>query len=454
MRVKKYLVETMPEAMSLIRQELGKDAVIVSTKQVKTGGFAGMFRKSMIEVTAAVDENASPRKEPAKAGSAVKPVVPSTVARNVYAQRAQAEPTAASSSPLAKPAHNAQAIPSSLPHEEVEAIQERLAATQRELFKPSTEQLDTMYQAAAAEPSVVGKKTIIERTQADESIHQEIMEMKRMVQTMMRQSEKDAWPEDVKSAQLHLEEQGVNRELAHRLVQQAWSKSSQIGQQLDPTISFKHQLKLELRQLFDGHVDNTMSLDTKIVYLVGPTGVGKTTTIAKLAAEQLFKHRRKVGFITSDTYRIAAVEQLRTYASILNAPIEVVTSPNDIQRAKNQLNECDLILVDTAGRNYKNELYVNELYSMIKPSADAETFLVLSLTMKSSDMFGILERFKHQSVQRIVFTKADETDTYGVMANLADQTSIPFSYVTFGQNVPDDVKPFHANEWADKLLGE
>ena len=452
MRVKKYLVETMPEAMSLIRQELGKDAVIVSTKQVKTGGLAGMFRKRMIEVTAAVDENASSRKEPAKAGSAVKPVVPSTVARNVYAQRTQAEPTAASSSPLVKPAFNGQAAPSSLPREEV--IQDRREDTQREMFKPSTEHLDTMYQSAATEPSVVRKKTMMESTHADESIHQEIMEMKQMVQMMMRQSEKEAWPEEVKSTQVRLEEQGVNRELTHRLVQQAWSKFSQIGQQLDPMISFKHQLKLELRQLFDGHVNNTLSMDTKIVYLVGPTGVGKTTTIAKLAAEQLFKHHRKVGFITSDTYRIAAVEQLRTYASILNAPIEVVTSPNDLQRAKNQLNECDLILVDTAGRNYKNELYVNELYSMIKPSADAETFLVLSLTMKSTDMFGILERFKHQSVQRIVFTKADETDTYGVMANLADQTSIPFSYVTFGQNVPDDVKPFHANEWADKLLGE
>lgn len=452
MRVKKYLVETMPEAMSLIRQELGKDAVIVSTKQVKTGGFAGMFRKRMIEVTAAVDENASSRKEPAKAGSAVKPVVPPTIARNMYAQRSYSESAVQAKESSQQPSPHTQKANVPFAHKEDEYV--KPAVPQYEQSQHNSMTTQNLFQAAAKEPVAAEVKSISKASMVDTSIHQEIIEMKAMVQSMMRQSEKEAWPEGVNSTLLHLEEQGVDRDLAYRLTQQAWSSSSQIGQQIDPIISYKHQLKQELKELFEGHVNNTLTMETKIVYLVGPTGVGKTTTIAKLAAEQMFKHRRKVGFITSDTYRIAAVEQLRTYASILNAPIEVVTSPNDLNRAMNQLDECDLILVDTAGRNYKNELYVNELYSMIKPSPSAEIFLVLSLTMKSSDIFSILERFQHQNVQRIVFTKADETDSYGVMANLADQTSIPFSYVTYGQNVPDDIKPFQSDEWADKLLGE
>lgn len=431
MRVKKYLVETMPEAMSLIRQELGKDAVIVSTKQVKTGGFAGLFRKQMIEVTAAVDENGSPRKEPAQAGSAVTPVVPPAKARNMYTQRSHSEQTAISQ----------------------DAPQQPTIAVHSD-NTPKMSKKDDSVKTAVKESLAGNRSELPTSSDTDRGIHQEIMEMKAMVQSMMRKTEKEAWPEGVNTTLLHLEEQGVDRDLAHRLIQQAWSRTQQVGQQFDPVITFKHQLKQGIKELFDGHVNNTISMETKIVYLVGPTGVGKTTTIAKLAAEQIFKHRRKVGFITSDTYRIAAVEQLRTYASILNAPIEVVTSPNDLTRAITQLNDCDLILVDTAGRNYKNELYVNELYSMIKPSSDAETFIVLSLTMKSSDIFSILERFRHQSVQRIVFTKADETDSYGVMANLADRVAIPFSYVTYGQNVPDDIKPFQSNEWADKLIGE
>ncbi|MGZ9584620.1 flagellar biosynthesis protein FlhF [Paenibacillus marinisediminis] len=446
MRVKKYLVETMPEAMSLIRQELGKDAVIVSTKEVKTGGFAGMFRKRMIEVTAAVDHTATKRQESEKPTPAARPAVPASLARNVYSShtsRDAASQTAAAAERGVeldeRPVRQVAPPQEDLPVDNLKPVNTVRQETVNAFEISSTARSNARHEAADV--------------QSNQDIREELKEMKAMVLAIMHKSERDAWPEFVKSMEQQLLKQGVFSDLAHRFVHEAWTGISSSSNAISTEIAFKQQLKDVLKRHLAGHAKGEISNETNVIYLAGPTGVGKTTTIAKLAADQMFKNRRKVGFITSDTFRIAAVEQLRTYASILNAPLEVVTSPNDLQRALRELQDCDLVLMDTAGRNYRNELYVNELFSMIKPLAGSETFLVLSLTMKTEDMLSILERFKHQSIQRIVFTKSDETDSYGVLLNVADRTGIPFSYVTYGQNVPDDIKSFAPDEWIDKLLG-
>ena len=182
--------------------------------------------------------------------------------------------------------------------------------------------------------------------------------------------------------------------------------------------------------------------------------MGKTTTIAKLAAEQMFKHHRKVGFITSDTYRISAVEQLRTYASILNVPLEVVQSPGDTQRAISRLQDCDLIFMDTAGRNYRNELLVSELQNLLAPVENSETFLVMSMTSKSADMFEITEHFSKYGLDKIIFTKMDETGTCGPMINLLHHFPLKLAYVTNGQNVPDDLLKPDPASLTKQLLGE
>jgi flagellar biosynthesis protein FlhF len=194
-----------------------------------------------------------------------------------------------------------------------------------------------------------------------------------------------------------------------------------------------------LLETIKSDVFKNIGADTKVVHFVGPTGVGKTTTIAKLAAEQVLKHHRKVGFITSDTYRIAAVEQLKTYATILNIPLEVVFSPQDLNKAFQQLKDRDVIFMDTAGRNFRNEMYVSELHALMQSKGKSETFLVLSLTTKYKDMKAITDNFSKFNLDKVLFTKMDETDSYGSIVNLLHDFPLKLSYVTNGQNVPDDI---------------
>lgn len=171
-------------------------------------------------------------------------------------------------------------------------------------------------------------------------------------------------------------------------------------------------------------------------------------------AEQMFKKQRKVGFITSDTYRISAVEQLRTYASILNVPLEVVQSPGDTQRAISRLENCDLIFMDTAGRNYRNELLVSELQSLLAPVENSETFLVMSMTSKSADMVQITEHFSKYGLDKVIFTKMDETGRRGPLFNLLHRFPLKLAYVANGQNVPDDLLKPDADSLSKQLLGE
>jgi flagellar biosynthesis protein FlhF len=213
-------------------------------------------------------------------------------------------------------------------------------------------------------------------------------------------------------------------------------------------------VQLEISQFLEKRIDAGILPTTRIVYVAGPTGVGKTTTIAKLAAEQMFNKQRKVGFITSDTYRISAVEQLRTYASILNVPLEVVQSPGDTQRAISRLEECDLIFMDTAGRNYRNELLVSELQSLLAPVENSETFLVMSMTSKSADMVQITEHFSKYGLDKVIFTKMDETGSCGPMFNLLHRFPLKLAYVANGQNVPDDLLKPDADSLTKQLLGE
>jgi flagellar biosynthesis protein FlhF len=189
-----------------------------------------------------------------------------------------------------------------------------------------------------------------------------------------------------------------------------------------------------------------------VMALVGPTGVGKTTTIAKLAATFKLRHAKKVGLITADTYRIAAVEQLRTYAEIIGLPLKVVNTPAEVASAVDSLHDCDVVLLDTAGRSQHDKNRLNELGEIVAAASPHEIHLVLSSTVAEGVMRRTADRFAALNPSRIIFTKLDEAVAFGCLANIAAATRLPISFVTTGQEVPDQIELADAPRLARLVL--
>ena len=193
---------------------------------------------------------------------------------------------------------------------------------------------------------------------------------------------------------------------------------------------------------------------TKIAAFVGPTGVGKTTTLAKLAALYTLDKKRKVALVTIDTYRIAAVEQLKVYARIMGLSFKTVSSPEEFSQVLVQFADRDLILVDTAGRSQRDQLQIKELKDFLRQSFPIEVYLVMSITHKEDNLSAIGSRFGLLPIDRIIFTKLDESYTYGSMVNQLFKIKKPLSYLTTGQRVPEDIEIATKERIVSLILGE
>lgn len=194
----------------------------------------------------------------------------------------------------------------------------------------------------------------------------------------------------------------------------------------------------------------------KVVFFIGPTGVGKTTTIAKIASSFRVEEHRKVALLTADTYRIAAAEQLRTYANILEVPFRVIYTKEEIEQAMSDYSGFDFILVDTAGHSHQNEGQrenMNNFIHSVDEMVEKEVFLVLSATTKYRDLVSIADSYAEMTDYKLIFTKLDETTTLGNLLNLKLYTGAPLSYMTYGQNVPDDIENFNPQKTVKQLLG-
>lgn len=427
MRVKRYVVDTMPDALGQIRSELGKEAVILNTKEFRSGGFLGLFSKRKIEVIAAVDES---KKQPER--------------------KAAFEPQV--TTPLAAPRYN--------PYQERNNVQRE--AKHNNSSPASASATTTLVQQQPELVPVFNGFGQVHQPDASirseapaDSLLQEMHHMKGMLAKLSREMSRNGssalngWDE----VRERLQEQEFDEEWIQSMYEEYKAYVQENGLQ-----SSKEQARAWVRThllhfLIQTDVKGIQN-DTRVVQFVGPTGVGKTTTIAKLAAEQSLKHQRRVGFITADTYRIAAVEQLKTYATILNVPLEVVFSPLEVRKAFEQLQHCDVIFMDTAGRNYRNELFVSELNSLLNAHQPSETYLVLSLTTKFKDMKAITDNFAKFHIDRLLLTKMDETDTFGSVFNLLRTYPVSLSYMTNGQNVPDDIIPFNPSQIVDLVMGD
>ena len=188
---------------------------------------------------------------------------------------------------------------------------------------------------------------------------------------------------------------------------------------------------------------------------MGPTGVGKTPTIAKIASHYAMEEKKKIVLLTADTYRIAAAEQLRTYANILEVPFRVIYTEEELKTAVSDFGDYDYIFIDTAGHSHQNEELLEKMRQLIKTAGEAgeyQTFLVLSATTKYRDLQKIASSYKEISDYQLIFTKLDETATLGCLMNLRLYTETPIAYVTCGQNVPDDIEQFNPQKTVKQLL--
>lgn len=249
-----------------------------------------------------------------------------------------------------------------------------------------------------------------------------------------------------------LVENGVHDSIATSILNKL---SEQVNLNTQDSVSIRNIVKKILIE-YIGKPD-PLDLDDnvqKVVFFVGPTGVGKTTTLAKIAAQLVMKKDWDIGLITSDTYRIAAVEQLKVYSEILNIPLEVIYSEEDMYKALVQLKEKDFIFVDTIGKNHRELGEEDELFRMINSIKNKEIYLVLSSTTDFATLKSIISKYEFIHNYKIIFTKIDEAERLGNILNIRYLTNRPIAYVTTGQNVPDDIEVMNTDKIVEFLLGE
>jgi len=292
------------------------------------------------------------------------------------------------------------------------------------------------------EPVIPEKMVQLQRNAEPESkghLLNEINQLKELVQGLNATNKpvEKEYPEPFQTIDNHLRDQGVTSTIRLKTLKHLMKNwYEQTDERRVENVN--QELLTYFQHALEAIPTGGIAFDKKVINIVGPTGVGKTTTIAKLAAHCVLKKQKKVALITTDTYRIAAVEQLKTYAKILNIPLEVAYSIDDFKHAISQFEHYDLVLVDSAGRNFRNQLYVEELNKVID-FKETETYLVLSLTSKYEDMKDIVNQFDLIPISKVILTKKDETSTYGAMLNIPLELGKGIAYVTVGQNVPDDI---------------
>jgi len=401
MRVKRFVANNIQEAMVQIKMEMGKDAVILHTRRFKEGGFLGLFSKEFVEVTAAIDYDYPSSKR--------------------YVKDTE------------KP--NKQIIwPQIVEEREVEPRVEAKVQDEEEDDRLKPE---------------------------DSKLHNgtsELKDMKQLMQEMMEQIEHASFNIGLNKVgeqfYRNLIKNEVNEKLARRLVKRNIN-SIPPGQLEDPDYIRNQFLKSICRILKKPRPINLPKRRKQQVFaLVGPTGVGKTTTIAKLAANFAINDNKRIALITSDTYRIAAVEQLKTVGEIIGVPVEVVFTPQSMKNSIVNHADKDLIFIDTAGRSHKNALHMGELKGFMEVAQPDEVFLVLSATTKYKDMLEIVEKYNKIDFNSILFTKLDETSTYGPILSIINKSKKYLSYCTTGQSVPDDIEVADRDKLAQLILGD
>jgi flagellar biosynthesis protein FlhF len=288
------------------------------------------------------------------------------------------------------------------------------------------------------------------------SISKEVSDLKTLVKDLVtsnRQTVAPQLPEELVDYYVQLITNQVANELAADIVKT-------IQRQVRPEhfaqpAFMQEKLAEQLEKLIPtaGPIVRTKTSGPHVVALIGPTGVGKTTTLAKLAANLKLREKHRVGLITLDTFRIAAVDQLKRYADIIGSPLRVVNSGEELREAVRSMGDCDFLLIDTAGRSPKDTMKLNELRGLLSCVEPDEVHLVLSSTASEDAINLAVSRFSEVRVDKIIFTKLDEAAHVGVVLNVVRKVNKSLSYITTGQDVPDDIEVGRGRRLAQLILG-
>jgi len=283
-------------------------------------------------------------------------------------------------------------------------------------------------------------------------LQEQIAELKRMladIGSSIPEKEVRDWPEPLGEYYRLLCENEVNQQQAVEITSAVLASCAGNERGSDLYTLFKQQVSSRILVCPAWDLES----QRRCVALVGATGVGKTTTVAKLAANYALIGGYDVGLITVDTYRIAAVEQLRTYADIIGVPLKVASTAGELRRAVAAYRDMDLTLIDTAGRSQNNEMKMAELRHVLQEVDDVEVHLVLSATTSESDACQIIDKFNVLPFDYLMFTKLDETSSFGIILNLSQLLKKPLSFVTTGQSVPEDIEVADSDDLATMILG-
>jgi flagellar biosynthesis protein FlhF len=401
MNLQTFKASTMAEALAQVKHAMGHDAVILHTRSYQQRMWLGLRRQEIVEITAGRGLRVQERRR-------------STPAAAV-----------AQSAPQTRPAAKALAAYGGQP---------------RNLALAGKQILETP-----------GGGTAVML-----AIREEMSGLRTMVKDLVSQVRHNRTPdvpEELFEHYMQLIGSQVADEIALEIVKSLHRQMR--PEHLHQADYVREKLTEQLEKLLPvtGPIARTKTVGPHVVALIGPTGVGKTTTIAKLAANLKLREKRRVGLITIDTYRIAAIDQLKKYADIIGSPLRVVGSPDDLREAVAAMSDYDFVLIDTAGRSPNDTLKLNELKHFLAVASPDEVHLVLSTTASQSCVELAIDRFGDVRCDRIIFTKLDEAANVGVVLNVVRKVGKSLSYVTTGQDVPDDIEVGRGRKLAQLILG-
>lgn len=445
MLVKTFQAVSMSEALQMVKAELGSDAMIISSRKERRKGILGFFRKPVFEITATVDKSPLPKRD--TNNPYVKAREEGTSTREEF-QNSMLEPLVRELREL---------------KDRVDSINPRQAKNLANDVIPSANASSVadkggrgngFIPVSNGRPDMDKIRELLIETVAAKSTKNAAIAKETPAENITVDTIKDEYATTGISASTHmnlsneLKGTGMDLALCEKLIESAGSVSAE--DEAGARVIIRETLAGMIRC---SGVARLKKNGPRMIALVGPTGVGKTTTIAKLAAMYTLKRKVKVALVTTDIFRAGAVEQLKTYANVLRVPMETASTKKELEKAMEAHSDKDIILIDTAGKSSRDCGKLDELSGLLNGDSGIEKHLCLSATTRDEDLQDIVSQFKTLTVQRVLFTKLDESRKLGCIANVSLRNNLPLSYITNGQRVPEDIEAASGKKVAQMVLG-